>query len=462
MSHKPEKLFGTSGIRGTIKSKMTPSLCSKIGLTAASFFGEDSTILLARDHRPHATVVYHSLISGLLAGGVNILDCGIAPTPAVLFALKKLKYDGAIVVTGSHTPSEIVGILIFKEDTSELSKTESKEFEDILYEERYEIMQWNKTGYIEPIDIFDIYAESVLSLVNLQKVEGRKVAVDPGNGASSVILREILELANIRVVAINDTLDPHFPHRDPFPRPDNLKDLSTITKGFQADIGVGVDGDGDRAIFADENGNILWGDITGSLFIIDALKRKKTKNVVVTINTSAITEWAAKKFGGTVIYSGVGPPAIAESMKKNNAYFGIEESGKYLWSDAIYYGDAALATLRLLEILDIEGKPLSKLISEFPKFYMEKVAISCPDKLKDIVLVRAFEEWQERHKPAKVLPSDGIKFMYKDSSWVLFRPSGTEPVFRVFAESMDKERTKELIKESVDLVKELIKRHSTE
>ena len=163
-----------------------------------------------------------------------------------------------------------------------------------------------------------------------------------------------------------------------------------------------------------------------------------------------------------MIYSGVGPPAIAESMKKNNAYFGIEESGKYLWSDAIYYGDAALATLRLLEILDIEGKPLSKLISEFPKFYMEKVAISCPDKLKDIVLVRAFEEWQERHKPAKVLPSDGIKFMYKDSSWVLFRPSGTEPVFRVFAESMDKERTKELIKESVDLVKELIKRHSTE
>jgi len=295
MVHQPKKLFGTSGIRGTMKSKMTPYVCSKIGLAAATFFGEESTILVARDHRPHATAVFHSVVSGLLAGGVNILDCGVVPTPAALFALKRLKYDGAIVITGSHTPSEIVGILIFKADTSELSETESREFEAILNEERYEIVQWNKTGYFEPIEILDLYAESVLSLVRLDSVEGRRVVVDPGNGVASGILREILELANVRVAAINDTLDPSFPYRDPFPRPDNLQDLSRLTKAFEADIGVGVDGDGDRAIFSDEKGNILWGDITGSLFIMDALKRRKTKNVVVTINTSAITEWAAKK-----------------------------------------------------------------------------------------------------------------------------------------------------------------------
>jgi len=454
-----ERLFGTSGIRGLIDVDLTPELSIKIGLAAAKFYGEGARILVGRDHRPHARVIELGLISGLLAGGVNVIEAGVAPTPAILWALLHLDADGAIVCTGSHTPPEIVGILFFKKDTSELDRGEEERFERIMRKESFDRVPWNRVGSLECVDITDIYIESVLRMIKTS-IGGRIVVVDPGNGVASGVLRALLERAGVDVVAINDTPDPRFPRRDPFPRPENLKRLGQIVRGIGADLGVATDGDGDRAIFVGEDGSIYWGDISGALLAMDAIKYRNTKDIVVTVNTSSIVEIVVKRLGGRVHYCDVGPPSIAARMKEVNAGFGLEESGKYIWSDAIYYGDVALATIRMLELLEREGKTISELVSELPRRTLTKTAISCPNSIKnqvtEYVYRRIRDIWKE--KPCKILRiRNGFKVLYEDGSWVLFRPSGTEPKYRIHAEACDEKIAQKLLERGIRIVRNAIR-----
>ncbi len=453
-----KRLFGTSGIRGLITEKMSPENCVKFGLTLASLLNNEGTVVVGYDHRPQAIIVKNALISGLMAGGIDVIDVGIVPTPAILYYVKESSPKTAVAVTGSHTLPEIIGILFFNKDTSEFSDPIEEKFEEIYFKEKYKRVPWNRLGRVRSEQILDVYKEKVLALIDESKVSGRKVVVDPGNGVSSMILGNILRDASVNVLAINDFMDPYFRGRDPFPRVDNLNELGKMVKCWSADLGVGVDGDGDRALFSDELGNVYWGDITGAIFAESSVKMGG-KKVVVTINTSHVVSFAVARAGGEVIYSKVGPPAIADTMKKHNAAFGIEESGKYLWSDAIYYGDAALATLRMLEILDREGMTLSELARSYPKFYMEKIAIKCGEKDKSRVMEEASNKFREMFSSEikDIITIDGIKIILKDGSGILFRPSGTEPVFRVFAESREEKKAKELIRLGSDLVNEVLR-----
>jgi len=455
VSHLEKKLFGTSGIRGLVNVKITPEFSAKLGLAAAAFYGEGSTLLVGRDHRPHAQIVEMSLISGLLAGGVNVLETGIAPTPAILWAISEFDADGAIVCTGSHTPSEIVGILFFKRDTAELNKTEEATFEDIFFGKKYRRVPWNVVGSFEYIDVEDIYLERVLSIVPRLSMDELTVVVDPGSGSAAGILKEILENIGLEVVAINDVPDPRFPRRDPFPRPQNLEKLGRLVKGMDAILGVATDGDGDRAIFAGENGEVYWGDISSALFAMDGVKYRGINRVVVTVNTSSVVEMVTRDLGGSVYYCDVGPPAIVEKMKEVGAKLGLEESGKYIWSDAIYYGDAAVATIRMLEFLTREGRSMSEIINELPKRVLTKIAIDCPDEIKKGVSERVYSDLMKSEMGAFrqiVRIHNGFKVIYDDDSWILFRPSGTEPKYRIHAEADSDEKSRKLL----DFGKELV------
>ena len=457
------KLFGTSGIRGLINVKITPEFSARLGLAAAAFYGEGSTILVGRDHRPHAQIVEMSLISGLLAGGVNVLEVGVVPTPAVLWSISEFDADGAIVCTGSHTPSEIVGILFFKRDTAELDRSEEAIFEDIFFGEKYRRVPWNEVGLFEYVDVEDIYIEKISELVD-RSLDGRIVVVDPGNGAASGILKEILERVGLDVVAINDVPDPRFPRRDPFPRPSNLEKMGKLVKSINAEFGVATDGDGDRAIFAGENGEIYWGDISSALFAMDAIKYRDISRIVVTINTSSVVEIVARDLGGAVYYCDVGPPAIASKMKEVGAKLGLEESGKYIWSDAIYYGDAALATIRMLEFLENEGRSMSEIVSELPVRYLTKEAVDCADNIKERVTKKVFEKLKQSEMGAFkniVWIHNGFKVFYDDDSWILFRPSGTEPKYRIHAEAETYEKSRRMLEFGkrivIDAIKEITK-----
>ena len=453
-SVKKLRLFGTSGIRGTANVEITPEMATKLGATFASFLGNKGRVAVGRDVRLPAKLLQYAFISGVLAGGVNVEDCGLAPTPAILWAVKKRGLDGAAMVTGSHTPSEMIGFLFFMSDTAEFSVKESHQFEKIFFN-KPKVAAWNEVGECSEVDVSDLYLRSVLEHVDLRKISSSdfKVVIDPGNGASALACDKFFQAAGVKVVVINGEPDGTFPNRDPYPRPEVLSELAREVNESGADIGSATDADGDRAIFVDDEGNVLWGDISGCIFVKDILTKHRGGVIVAPINTSQLIEWVCKVHNGKITYTRVGPPHIVSGLKRVKASFGVEETGKNIWPEAILYGDWALATLKMLEIMAKEKKSLSELVQEFPRFHMIKKAFYCPETLKNTVMMNALKEWKNREEEAEVVTIDGTRIIYPDGSWMLLRPSGTEPVFRVYTGSEDLTRVQELAKVGSELIK---------
>ena len=452
------RLFGTSGIRGKAKSEMTTNLALKLGHTFASFLGNEGTVIVGRDVRLFAKDLSEALISGLLSNGINVEDCGIAPTPAILWALKKRELNGAVVVTGSHTPKDMIGFLFFMKDTSELSYAESIQFEN-LYNTEIKRVPWNKIGKRLEIDISEIYLESILEHVNINKISSSNynVVLDPGNGASTYFCSDIFDKAGVKTVIINNEPNGFFPNRDPYPRPEVLNMLSSKVREFNADLGSASDGDGDRAIFVDDQGKVLWGDISGAIFAKNELINHGGGAIVAPINSSQLIAWVCQNYGGKLFFTKIGPPAIVETMKEKNAIMGLEETGKNIWPNSIFYGDWVLASLKMLEIMTQEKKSLSDITKTFPKFYMKKEAFYCDTNEKKEVLTQVLEEWKKRDENAQLITIDGLRINYEDNSWILFKPSGTEPIFRVYSESTNQERVKELANMGSNIVKKILR-----
>ncbi len=256
------------------------------------------------------------------------------------------------------------------------------------------------------------------------------------------------------MVVINGEPDGIFPNRDPYPRPEVLSELVKKVNESEADIGSATDADGDRAIFVDSEGKVLWGDISGCIFVKDVLMKQGGGAIVAPINTSQLIEWVCNVYNGKITYTKVGPSHIVSGLKRAKALFGVEETGKNIWPEAILYGDWTLATLRMLEVMAQEQKSLSELVQEFPKFHMRKETFCCPEALKNIVMINALKAWKKREEEAEVVTTDGTKIIYPDGSWMLLRPSGTEPVLRLYAESQDLKRVQELAKVGSELIKE--------
>jgi phosphomannomutase/phosphoglucomutase len=456
---KKLRLFGTSGIRGTANVEMTPEMTTKLGVSFASFFGNRGTVAVGRDVRLPAKLLQYAFVSGVLAGGVDVEDCGLAPTPAVLWAVKKRGLDGAAVVTGSHIPSDMIGFLFFMSDTAEFSVKESYEFEKIFFN-KPKVVAWNEVGKCSEVDVYDLYLRSVLECADVRRISSSdfKAVVDPGNGASAVICERIFQAAGVKTVVINSEPDGMFPNRDPYPRPEVLSELAREVKKRGADIGSSTDADGDRAVFVDGEGNVLWGDVSGCIFAEDILMKHGGGVIVAPINTSQLIEWVCNDYNGEITYTKVGPPNIVSCLKRVKALFGFEETGKNIWPETILYGDWALATLKMLEIMAKEKKSLSELVLELPRFHMKKEAFHCPETLKKAVMANALREWKKRGEEAKIVTIDGARIIYPDDSWMLLRPSGTEPVFRVYAESRDPKRAQELVRVGSELVERALSR----
>jgi len=452
------RLFGTSGIRGKVEIEITKKLALKLGQTFAAFLGNEGTVIVGRDVRLFAKDLSEALISGFLSSGLNVEDCGIAPTPAILWTLKKRELNGAVVVTGSHTPKDMIGFLFFMKDTSELSYAESIKFEN-LYNREFNRLTSNKIGKCLKIDISEIYLGSILEHVDSNKISSSnyKVVLDPGNGASTYFCSDIFKKAGVETVIINNEPNGLFPNRDPYPRPEVLNVLSSKVREFNADLGSASDGDGDRAIFVDEQGRVLWGDVSGAIFAKNELIKYGGGAIVAPINSSQLIAWVCQNYGGKLFFTKIGPPAIVEAMKEKNAIMGLEETGKNIWPNSIFYGDWVLSSLKMLEIMAKENKSLSEITKTFPNFYMKKEAFYCESNVKKEVLTQILENWKERDEGAQLITIDGLRINYEDNSWILFKPSGTEPIFRVYSESTTQERVKELANTGSKIIKKILK-----
>jgi phosphomannomutase len=401
-------------------------------------------------------LIQRGIVTGLCTGGTDVIDCGVTSTPATLVALKKLRHNAAIVVTGSHVPPPTTGILFFLDDTGEMDELGEESVESILRSEQWRKAPAADVGSVETLDVLEIYEEQMRQF--LGGIGDYRIVVDAGNGAAWATLPKVLMNAGCQVTTINGIPDGTFPSRSPHPQPSSLMELARVVKETKADLGVGTDSDGDRALFATAGGEVLWGDITSAILARSELKAQGGGRIIITINTSSLVQYVAVKLGGKVVATKVGPPAMAQALRKySDAIFATEESGKHIWPGILLYGDAALATGKLLRTMREEQKSLEELHHALPRFHQLKSTVPCPEQLKAEALRNILETWKSKGE-GEVLTVDGLKVTYPNLSWFLIRPSGTEAVFRCHSESPDRDEARRLILEAEEYVHQGIER----
>jgi phosphomannomutase/phosphoglucomutase len=450
------RLFGTNGIRGIANSELTCEKAAKIGGAIGTYFKEGS-LIVGYDARTSGPMLTDAVTSGLVAAGCDVLSAGMAPTPALQYAVKRHKVDGAVIVTASHNPPEYNGIKVVWNDGIELSREQEIEIENIFFDEKTCYAEWNKIGSVCSLpSIIDDYVDAIKQHADIAKIAAKHyhVAVDAANSVGSLVAPRLLRELGCKVTTINANIDGTFPGRLPEPRPENLAELSSIVRAVKADFGVAFDGDADRSVFADETGEIHWGDKTFALVEKDFLQTHKREKIVTPVSSSTLIKDVADAFQGELVWTKVGSVTVSQTMKKLKAKLGGEENGGIIYGAHQAVRDGAMATALILSIMAKSGKKLSTLLGELPRYYIEKGKVPCPESLKEKALKKLAEEVEDLN-PNTI---DGIKLWFTDKSAILIRPSGTEPIFRLYAEAKTSEKAARLVNEYTSKLKKILNR----
>jgi phosphomannomutase / phosphoglucomutase len=449
-----KKLFGTNGIRGLVNEELTPEMAVKVGLAIGTFF-KKGTIIIGYDARTSGPMLAKAVISGLTATGCNVLLVGMAPTPTIQYTVKQHKPAGGVIITASHNPPEYNGIKVLWKDGVEISQEQETEIENIYFQNKAKLAQWNELGELQDLPgVIDEYIKAVQTHVDVPSIRKRNyhIVVDPANSVGALANPKMLREMGCRVTTINANIDGTFPGRLPEPRPENLKDLALTVKAVNADLGVAFDGDADRAIFVDEKGQIHMGDQTFALVEKYYLKEHPNEQIVTPVSSSTLIKDIADAHKGKIVWTKVGSVTVAQTMKQLRAKLGGEENGGIFYGPHQPVRDGAMSTALILQIMAKTGKKLSTLIEELPTYFLEKGKIDCEEKLKEKVLKELLKELAG----SNVNTIDGAKIWLGENGSILIRPSGTEPIYRLYAEAKTAQKAKKLVTVYTQKLKKII------
>ncbi|MCX8161747.1 MAG: phosphoglucosamine mutase [Candidatus Bathyarchaeota archaeon] len=449
------KLFGTNGVRGILNKSISVETLVRLGYAIGTYF-EGGRLLVGMDGRIGSPIAKEATVSGLLAAGCEVLDVGLAPTPVIQYDARFNEVDGCVIFTASHNPPEYIGVKVCGSDGVEIPREGEEKIESIFFEGSYKLAEWDMVGRVRNVTgSIERYIEAVIRHVDRHLIAKHRyrVVVDPGNGVSSLTIPHILKALGCEVYTINDHIDGRFPGRLPEPSEENLSGLIKAVKVFDADLGVAYDGDGDRAVFVDEEGVLHPGDRSLAL-IEDYVMEKKPGAILVTpVSTSQVVDDIAERRGGRVIRVKVGSVDVSWAMKKLNAELGGEENG------GVFYGlhqpvrDGGITTVLILHILAVRDMKLSEALSMLPVYHIIKRRVQCRDEFKHKILSILEEKVKDIGR--KVERIDGLKIWFDDREWMLIRPSGTEPIYRVVVEAQSYERAEKLAEEYTKLIVEI-------
>jgi len=452
------KLFGTFGVRGIANEKITPKFALKIGAAFGTVLKregrENPTVVVGRDTRVSGVMLKNALISGLLSTGCNVIDVGVAPTPAIQWATDHFNADGGAVITASHNPPEYNGIKLLEPNGMGLKKEREAVVEEVFFKEDFERARWDEIGEVREERITKPYIEAIRARVDVEVIKKRRpfVVVDTSNGAGSLTLPYLLRELGCKVVSVNAHPDGHFPARNPEPNEENLREFMEIVKALGADFGVAQDGDADRAVFIDENGRFIQGDRTFAL-VADAVLRERGGGLLVTtVATSNLLDDVARRNNARVMRTKVGDLIVARALLEHNGTIGGEENGGVIFPDFVLGRDGAMTTAKIAEIFAKSGKRFSELIDELPRYYQIKTKRHVEGDRHAIVR-RVAELAKTRGYTMDT--TDGTKIIFPDG-WVLVRASGTEPIIRIFSEAKSEEKAKEYLELGLKLLDEAV------
>ena len=447
------KFFGTNGIRGVFSEDFTLEFVHDMTLAIGTYF-EKGPVLIGYDGRDSSPVICKVVSAALNSMGIDCNVTGIVPTPCLEFAVKTLGYSGGIMITASHNPPQYNGIKPAANDGVEISRDDELIIEDIYLQKNWikNCTKFGTTGKEERA--IDVYVKGIISQIDSTLIESKqfKVVLDLGNGAQAVSAPDFCKMLQCNTFLINQNIDGSFPGRGSEPTPQNLSELSESVIKNNADVGIAFDGDGDRSIFCDNKGNILTGDKSALVLIRHILKKNPNSLVVTCLNSGSNTEVLADQFNSKVIRTKVGSVEVSRKLVPTNALIGFEENGGFMYGKHNQVRDGCMTLALMLELLATSEKSLYENITSLPPSFTTKDKVACPSENVPKLISSLKNEFPNSDT------TDGIKITIDPKNWVMIRPSGTEPIVRVYAESENSEKLNELISEYVQKVKSIITR----
>lgn len=451
--------FGTDGWRGIIAWDFTFANVRRMAQALADYINENapaeeegktSKIFVGYDRR-FMSDMFADTIASIFRS--NKLDVTLSDRPVstpVASCLTLNKFWLAVMVTASHNPANYNGIKIKLAGGSAPVRV-TKEVEQLLDQNTILSLYGQKA---ERKDLTDVYLKYISSRVNMKKIKAMKgkVVMDYMYGAAAGYMEKLL--SDTRVIALRAQHDPTFNGIQPEPVEKNLADLKKEVVAKKAVLGVAFDGDGDRVALIDEKGTYLTPCILAAVLLDYFVKNKKLKGKVVeTFSMGYLLKRIARKYNMLFEEVGIGFKNVAERMFLDDVAFGVEESGGYAWKGSLPDRDGLLVALAFLEIMAVTGKKASQLCEDVTKEYGASVYLRKDFPItKPMDKAAVVEKMRKKlpkkvngHKIAEMYTTDGLKIILDNDEWVLIRPSGTEPLLRVYAEAALKKDTQALL-----------------
>jgi phosphoglucosamine mutase len=435
----PAHIFRAYDIRGIYGKDLTTQVAETIGKAFGTFLGTGKNLAVARDVRNGGQQLKNAMIDGLVSTGCNIVDYGITTTPIFYFGIASQNRDGGAMITASHNPAEWNGFKLCREKGIIVGQGSGvEEIQQIIASKKF--TEAPKKGNTEPYaGVVDEYADFVLKKIHIERK--LNVVLDTGNSVSGIVAPKLFKRVGCKVKVINEKLDGSFPSHSPEPNETSLQQLMSEVKKAKADIGVGYDGDGDRAVFIDDKGRLLTGDFSSVVFAQDLIT-KNNRKVVIDVSCSSALEESIKAKNGTPIVERIGRPFMMTRVLQEHAVFGGERSGHFYFPHVYGLDDGTFASLKMTEILSKTNTSLSEVIDQIPKYFSATKNVPFPDEQKFQTIKRLKPKLEKMG--FNILDIDGVKAQEKQG-WVLLRPSNTEPLIRIFAEAKTQKRLAELL-----------------
>jgi len=445
---------------------VTGQLAISVGLATAKLLRRQRKspprVLVGRDQRTTGPMLVSALVSGLMAGGCHVTMAGMAPTPTVAYAAGKKGMQAAIIVTASHNPPEYNGFKFHNPDGAGFSPNQQRRLESFLQDTQP--VPWDQFGGLDEADPIPLHVDALVGASSVSR--SHRVVLDAALGVGGLVTPLALRRLDVDLTSLN--LPPSGRDYSRGCGPSKIEsaaaaewqhfvrldDLCAIVRATGAEVGLAHDGDADRILAIDDLGRPLAGDTLLALVADYYLATRGGKVIATTVSSSSVVDYVAEKHGAKVVRCRVGDVFVSQLVKEHRATLGGEPSGPLIFPEVHLCPDGPLAACKVLELLDWARRPLSTLVDELPSTHLLRESLPCPEKDKGKVMshvASALDGWPEVEEVSKV---DGVRASFDDASWVLIRPSGTEPLIRITVEARSPQRAKKLLERARSLIRQ--------
>ncbi|HYH60711.1 MAG TPA: phosphomannomutase/phosphoglucomutase [Solirubrobacterales bacterium] len=434
---KPE-IFKAYDVRGLYGDDMDGETAYLVGRGFARVLSDlrekptsELRVGLGRDMRLQAPEMAGRLADGLMAEGCEVLDAGMVGTEMLYFLVGSRELDGGAMVTASHNPKAYTGVKLVREGALALSGDAG--IQDIRRKIEAGLPEAPGGGSASDVDIYPDFQAHAISLIDPELVKPLKVVLDGGNGMAGPMAGPLLDGLPIETVKTYWEPDGNFPDHEPNPLlPENRQFVIDRVLSEGADLGIAWDGDADRCFFIDDDGEFVDGDFLTALLAKQVLRKEPGATILYDVRASRAVPDTIEEHGGKSQINRVGHAFFKIAMREHDGAFGGEVSGHYYFHDFYSADSGTIPALLVLELLSVEGKPLSELVGELRSRYFISGEINSEVADTDAKM----QEIAESHPDAEVTWLDGVSVDYEDWHFNV-RPSNTEPLLRLNLESLE-------------------------